>query len=250
MCLLLVSYGMSTDAVAVIGANREEAYERGGAPPGLQRGRRPFVGGIDPRAGGTWLGINDCGVLVAITNRPDRLIPQQARSRGLLARDVLGMRSSAEAAALAAAELTTGHYGGCNVVLLDASSGHVVSAAESVRSDAIRPGIHGLTNGNVDDKSDRRISYALQKLGESDLSSAEQAARVFRTICSSALPGAPPMCIHRQEGGTVSSSVIVLRTPVAGSEIWHCQGSPDSRPYKNCSHLFCELGQPLTRAIR
>jgi uncharacterized protein with NRDE domain len=249
MCLLLVAYGVSTESVAVIGANREEAYERGGDPPRLHRGGRAFIGGIDPRAGGTWLGVNDCGVLVAITNRPDRPVPPQLRSRGLLVRDLLGMGSSAEAAALATTELTSGHYGGCNVLLLDAKSGHVVSTAEAVRSEVILPGIHAVTNGDVDDTSDGRILYALRKLSQLNLSGAERCAGEFRAMCSDSSADAPPMCLHGQQGGTVSSSVIILRSPLRDSEIWHCQGSPDRQPYVNCSHLLCEIDPALTGAV-
>jgi uncharacterized protein with NRDE domain len=170
MCLLVFAYGVPGEAVAIIGANREEAYERRGDPPRLQAGRRAFIGGLDPRAGGTWLGVNDCGVLVAVTNRPDRPVPSQARSRGLLVRDLLGMSSAAAAGEAATAELTRGPYGGCNIVVLDAVSGQVVSAGNSVRSEAIQPGIHGLTSCGLDDRNDRRISYALRKLGELYLS--------------------------------------------------------------------------------
>jgi len=244
MCLLLFAYGVSKDAVAVIGANREEAYERGGEPPRLHGSDRPFIGGIDPRAGGTWLGVNECGLLVAITNRPDGPVPPQPRSRGLLVRDLLATCSLAEAAEATRAELAKGLYGGCNIVLLDRNSGHVVSGAESVQSEAISPGIHALTSGNLNDTSDGRIWYALGALGESDLSSARLCAKQFRTMCSGRSPGAPPMCLHGPKGGTVSSSVIILRTPVSESEIWHCQGSPDRDPYADCSHLFRELAQP------
>jgi hypothetical protein len=143
-----------------------------------------------------------------------------------------------------------GNYGGCNIVLLDATSGHVISASEAVRAEVIPSGTHAVTSGNLDDKSDRRISYALGKLAQSDLSSAPGSAETFRAVCSDQSAGALPMCIHGQQGGTVSSSVIILRTPVSESEIWHCQGSPDRRPYVNCSDLFCELGQALTSAER
>jgi uncharacterized protein with NRDE domain len=250
MCLLLFAYGVSKEAVAVIGANREEAYERGGDPPRLQKGGRAFIGGIDPQAGGTWLGVNHSGLLVAVTNRPDRAVPAQARSRGLLVRDLLSTSSSTEAALVASAELARGHYGGCNIVLLDAKSGHVIGAAESVQSEAIPPGIHAVTSGDIDDRRDRRILYALRRLSESDLSSAEGSAGALRAICSDQAGDGPPMCLHGQQGGTVSSSVIILRTPVSETEMWHCQGSPDRHPYVNCSDLFGELGRALTRAIR
>src|SRR5262249_11029088 len=222
----------------------------GGEPPRLHHSGRAFIGGIDPRAGGTWLGVNDCGMLVAITNRQDRAVPPQARSRGLPVRDLPNASSAAEALQVASAQLMRGCYGGCNIVLLDGQSGHVVSARESIRSESIQPGIHAVTSGNVDDRNDPRIAYALCKLAITDLSSAEDSARALRAICAENAPDGPPMCLHGQEGGTVSSTVIILRAPVFGSEIWHCQGSPDRQPYVNCSDLFCELNQTRRRAVR
>ncbi|PWT85887.1 MAG: hypothetical protein C5B58_02370, partial [Acidobacteria bacterium] len=70
MCLLAVFFRVVEDAPVVVGANREEAYARGGTVPQLLSGPTRFVAGLDPIAGGTWLGINQHGVLIAVTNRP------------------------------------------------------------------------------------------------------------------------------------------------------------------------------------
>ncbi len=69
MCLLALFYRVVEDAAVVVGANREEAYRRGGTPPQLHADRVRWVGGVDPAAGGTWLGVNVYGVLAAVTNR-------------------------------------------------------------------------------------------------------------------------------------------------------------------------------------
>ena len=55
MCLLALFYRVMEDAPIVVGANREEAYARGGEPPRALEGACRAVAGLDPHAGGTWL---------------------------------------------------------------------------------------------------------------------------------------------------------------------------------------------------
>src|SRR5436305_10671915 len=98
MCLLALFYRVVEDAAVIIGANREEAYARPGEPPQLLDGPTRAVAGVDPVAGGTWLGVNEHGVLVAVTNRAKSDVPLNPRSRGLLARDLLGCRTAVVAA--------------------------------------------------------------------------------------------------------------------------------------------------------
>src|SRR5262249_12000629 len=160
-----------------------------------------------------WLGVNECGLLVAITNRSDRPTPAKARSRGLLVRDLLNTSCGAEAVEVATDELTSGDYAGCNIVVLDAKSSQPPHAGNSIRGEIIRSGIHALTSADIDDSSDPRISYAFERLSKFDLSSASGTAKRLRAICSDNTPDRPPMCLHGPQGGTVSSSVIVLRIP-------------------------------------
>src|SRR5918912_1275394 len=77
MCLLALLYRVASDAPVVVGANREEFYARGGDPPQVLGGAA--VAGVDPLAGGTWLGVNAHGLLVAVTNRRKSSVPQRLR---------------------------------------------------------------------------------------------------------------------------------------------------------------------------
>src|SRR5262245_58690455 len=56
MCLVVLLYRVSRDAPMIVLANREEDYERGGLPPRRLDGPIPALAGVDPVAGGTWLG--------------------------------------------------------------------------------------------------------------------------------------------------------------------------------------------------
>ena len=70
MCLLALFFRAVDDAPLVVGANREEVYARPGEPPRILQGASRAVAGVDPAAGGTWLGLNEHGLLAAVTNRP------------------------------------------------------------------------------------------------------------------------------------------------------------------------------------
>ena len=71
MCLLAIFFRVVEDSPLVAGANREESYGRGGEPPRLLEGPVRAIAGLDPTAGGTWFGVNEHGVLVAVA-RVDR----------------------------------------------------------------------------------------------------------------------------------------------------------------------------------
>src|SRR5262249_33754866 len=128
MCLLALFYRVVDDAYLVAGANREEAYARGGEPPQIWDGPVHFVAGRDPGAGGTWLAINEHGVIVALTNRPKLNVPATPRSRGLLLRDLATCQSASAALDQATRELASQQYAGCNVVCADRDSLFVIHA--------------------------------------------------------------------------------------------------------------------------
>src|ERR1700722_18197186 len=97
MCLVAIFFRIVEDAPLVVGANREEFYARGGEPPQVFDGACRALAGRDPVAGGTWFGVNERGVLIAVLNRPKSDLPAQPRSRGLLARELLTCASASTA---------------------------------------------------------------------------------------------------------------------------------------------------------
>src|SRR5262245_66536946 len=130
MCLLALFFRAVDDAPLVIGANREERYDRPATPPQhVQEGPLRFVAGLDRVAGGTWLGVNERGVVIAVTNRGKADVPPDPPSRGLLARRLLGCATARVAVDLAARELGTNRYAGCNVVCADAERLVVIHGA-------------------------------------------------------------------------------------------------------------------------
>jgi uncharacterized protein with NRDE domain len=242
MCLLALCFRVVEDAPLVVGANREEAYVRGGEPPKLLLGPVPAVGGRDPVGGGTWLGVNALGLFVALTNRPKEQRRGPLRSRGLLVRDLLGCRSAHEAAERAAMSLTRDVYAGCNVVCADSDQLVVVMAGDWLRVRPLPPGIHVLATGDVNSPTDRRVGHALRWLRRRRFHNSDDIVAALKEVCSDpGDEGVPPICTHGPEWGTVSSSIVVLRQPLERSVYLHAQGPPDETPYEDCSPLLRSL---------
>jgi hypothetical protein len=244
MCLLALFYRLAADAPVVVGANREEFYARGGIPPRLLGGPLRAAAGTDPQAGGTWLGVNERGVLVAVTNRRKSQPPARPRSRGLLVRELLAsFPSAAEAAGRAGRELGGGDYDGCNVLCADASSATVLHAGDWLRVRPLPPGAHVLTNRDVNDLTDPRLAHALDWLGRQPSATADDCLQALRRLCAQCGEGGPPICLHGKDRGTVSSSLLALPADLARGTYLHAQGPPDRVPYEDCSSLLAELAR-------
>jgi uncharacterized protein with NRDE domain len=241
MCLLAIFFRVVPDAPLIIGANREEHYDRGGEPPQILPGIIPAIGGRDPVAGGTWFGVNARGVVIAVTNRPLTDMPSKPRSRGLLTRELLGCSTAKEAVDLAVTELSTKRYAGCNLFCGDHERAVAIAGAEWLRVRPLPPGIHVLANRDINDGSDPRVLYALDWLGQRDYPDAASCVTALENLCSQGEGEHPPICLHGAQGGTISSSIVAVRDPLTRSIYRHAQGSPDKTAYLDCSALFTSL---------
>jgi uncharacterized protein with NRDE domain len=230
MCLVFISFQIEGCAPLGIGANREESRHRPTTSPVGCRSRslRCLLAGADHGpdgsfpAMGTWLGVNEAGMAVAVTNRQDGELAwaDQTRSRGLLAVELLGLDGPERAARCARVELGRGGFGGCNYLIADPAMAFVVQApgARRVSVEKLAPGIHAMTNRDLDDPDDPRIRFVAAQLEPGDfLSSAERLCRDERIV----IPGA--------DRGTVSSSVILIDREIV---LDHIQGDPRGRDYQ------------------
>jgi hypothetical protein len=240
MCLLALLYRVAEDAPVVVGANREEEYRRGGSPPQLLPEPRAVVAGLDPLAGGTWLGVNAEGLLVAVTNRRRSEPVAQPRSRGLLVRDLLGCPSARAAVERAVAALEQEPYAGCNLLCADAAAAVVIHAGDWLRVQPLPPGVHVLSNGDVNDLGDMRVGYAAWRLSAAPARGAGCVA-ALQQVCASTEPEGAPVCFRSAERGTVSSSILALPADVAAGTFLHAPGPPDRTPYADHSALLREL---------
>jgi hypothetical protein len=120
MCTLVTLRRPDAPWPLVMAANRDEMIDRPWAAPGRHWADRPeVIAGLDHTAGGSWLGINDHGVVAAILNRRSSLGPAPGkRSRGELVLEALD-HADAAVAAEALADLDPAAYRSFNMVVAD-----------------------------------------------------------------------------------------------------------------------------------
>jgi uncharacterized protein with NRDE domain len=238
MCLVAIFFRVVDDAPLVVGANREELYARGGEPPQVFAGACRALAGRDPVAGGTWFGVNEHGVLIAVTNRAKSEVPAQPRSRGLLARELLECTSASAAVDRACQALAGNRYAGCNFLCADAERLVVVHAADWLRVRPLPSGVHVLTASDVNDGSDRRLGHAQWWLLQRPYDDAGDCVTALKDLCAQRGNGDPAICLHGRDRGTVSSSIVALKASLAESRYLHAQGPPDRTPYADYSALL------------
>ena len=107
MCTLVMLFRPGHEWPLLIAANRDEMLDRTWSAPARHWPDRPeVVAGRDELAGGSWLGVNDDGVVAGILNRMGSLGPGDGkRTRGEL---VLEALDHSDAAAAAEARPRTG----------------------------------------------------------------------------------------------------------------------------------------------
>jgi hypothetical protein len=148
----------------LIGANRDEMLDRPWQAPARHWPEHPGVtAGRDALGGGTWLGMNQAGVMVAVLNRTGSLGPAPGkRSRGDLPLTTLEAGTAREAAGIAG-RLDAAAYRPFNMVAADAEGGFFIRGLGAGRPDVIplRPGVTMITAHDPNDVSAPRIARYL-----------------------------------------------------------------------------------------
>ncbi|MHB1556487.1 MAG: NRDE family protein [Isosphaeraceae bacterium] len=237
MCLVFIGWRIEGCAPVRIGANREEWRTRPMTSPVCRRSGigaasevgslRCLLAGADfgpdgsfPTTG-TWLGVNEADLVVAVTNRNDGVLPwpEQTRSKGLLAVDLLACRRATDAAQLARGELASGGFGGCNYLLADRETAFVVQAPGAARVEVLtlEPGVHAMTNLDLDDPDDPRIKLVHSRFDPRDFPAS--AARICRD---------DRIIVDEPERGTIASSLVSVGESVTFD---HICGDPRKHDY-------------------
>jgi uncharacterized protein with NRDE domain len=244
MCMVAILFRVIEGCPVLIAANREEYNDRQGTPPELWPGEPAFVAGRDPRAGGTWFGVNEYGVVAAVTNRQKFPLPDTPRSRGLLCRDLLGSTTAREAHARALDQLDHEPYAGCNVIVIDAAAAYVIVAGIPLRSVPLPAGMHVVTAQGLNDASDRRGMRARDWLASRKHHTTEGWLKALPQLLSDhGQSQIPPICLHGQDRGTLSSSLVALPDRPRDARLLHAQGPPCTHAYSDCSNLLVSILQ-------
>jgi uncharacterized protein with NRDE domain len=166
VCTLIVAWRVFEEAPVCVAANRDEATGRPSSPPFAWETSPRILAPRDDLAGGTWLGYNEHGVLVAVTNR--WVSGAGERSRGLLVTDALEEPTAAAAVDRVDTELDAREYAPFHLLVADAADcvlvengGDGSDAEAGDRDDAVDgdrgvsqhtldPGLHVVVNVGFD----------------------------------------------------------------------------------------------------
>jgi uncharacterized protein with NRDE domain len=202
-----------------------------------------IIAGKDLRAGGTWLGVNEHGVVVGILNRRANgtsgrtVAPAILRSRGLLCLDLLRFRSADSAAAFIAAH--DQRYNPFTILFADMNRAYVAYNNDpDIIIQNIEPGLHVFSSAaELDlrsakaDRAHQRFSGFVNNVAANPLASCQCIAPLQNILADHSLrdgsddPG-DAICVHREDSGTVSSSLIFCGENNRQFETYHCPGAP------------------------
>ncbi len=220
MCTLTFAWQVFPEAPLVVAANRDELLDRPSEPPAVREaadGAR-FLAPGDAEAGGTWIGVNDDGVVVAITNRWVDADLAGERSRGLLVRDALGA-SSAEAAGRLVEDAVDAHeYQGFNLLVADRAAALVYEFDGALSVTTVEPGVHVVVNTGWDGRyaipasradAGERQAAAADRLRDLLAVEPGESAVAWRDRAADLLGDHDVgVCVHGDGFGTRSSSLL------------------------------------------
>jgi uncharacterized protein with NRDE domain len=232
VCTLILAWQVFEGAPVVAAANRDELLGRPSRPPAVLEEEPRVVAPRDEEAGGTWIGYNEYGVFVALTNRWVDADLAGERSRGLLVRDALRHESAEDAARHVERAAEADEYDGFNLVVADASAAVYLEWDGRLRVRNLSPGVHVVVNVGADGRFE--IPPERTERAEGQVAGAEAARRDLapepgesheawldraRSVLGDHDYG---LCVHGDGFGTRSSSLVVLGESGAGFQ--HADG--------------------------
>jgi len=220
VCTIVLAWQVFEDAPVAFAANRDELLSRPSEPPQRRQWGREVVAPADAEAEGTWVGYNEDGLLVAVTNRWVDTDLAGERSRGLLVRDCLSHERAEDAARAVEGAVREAEYAGFNLLLADENAAILLEWDGQLAVRNLQPGVHVVVNVGAD--GDYRIPGHRPEVGEQQAVNADELrmamqpepgesaeawlARAGETIADHDYG----VCVHGDGFGTRSSSLITL----------------------------------------
>jgi uncharacterized protein with NRDE domain len=238
MCTLIIGRDVVAPGSVLFAANRDESPARPADPPKVLSESPRVVGGRDRLGGGTWLALREGPAAVALLNRREGSAfgPGTKRSRGLLTLEVAA--APVASARQRSLELVgQASYAGFSLVYATPSECWIlVNDGGPPRTVEVAPGWHVLTHQELDDPTEPRAAYLVQRLSERPPAPARAEEELAALLREHGAGGAPPVCLHQGRMVTVSSSLV--RLDQHGARYLHAEGRP-------CEHAFQDQGRLL-----
>ena len=149
VCLLIAVSGTVPGLPLLVAANRDELYQRPADPVTVLRAAQPrILGGRDEVAGGTWLAVNEHGVVAGLTNQPTTPRDPARRSRGELPVRLASQPTAARAVEELLGSTTPGDYNPVWLVVGDRTDLFFIDLCRDggPAADRLAPGLHVMEN--------------------------------------------------------------------------------------------------------
>lgn len=260
MCLLTVLAQMHHDLPLIVGANRDELFDRPAQPMTVLREAAPRVlGGRDELAGGTWLAVNDAGVVAGLTNRPTKgRRDATKRSRGELPIALARHNSASGAVEAFGAGVRPADYNPAWLLVGDREALFAIDMTGDAQPviDRLPPGIHILENRPVGTSSPKVEHVRSLLAGVNDLQEGPLVRRLQAVLGDHDVPAdlsANPdddtdevpaqvraACVHTERYGTRWSCVVTVpgdadRPPT----VRYADGPTCQAGYTDADPLWC-----------
>ena len=265
MCLAIVRFAPGEAEPLVLGFNRDEDPARdAGSPEVFTWGGRRVLAAREPIHGGTWLGLNDAGLVVGLLNRkvpassPRCGTPalgcararsrgrlrHRVRSRGLLVLDCLrqGTVRAVQKGLGALAE----PYEPFNLFALHARSAIAVHyEGGEAQVLPLSPGVHVFAHRDVDDLDEPKVAGAHAACRREAAGQPTDWVATF-TACLCVHADDPTSeaspCRHGAGYRTLCSTILAIEgwRPLRG-RLLHARGPPCRTPYRDLTPLIGEL---------
>jgi uncharacterized protein with NRDE domain len=262
VCLLIALFQVVPDAPLIVAANRDERYDRPAVAMTVLRDDGPrILGGRDELAGGTWLAVNERGVMAGLTNQPAAAGRDPSkRSRGELPLAFAAHSDAAEAVDAATAGLNPANYNPCWMLVGDRHSlfSIGIGGTGSAEVEQLGPGVHILENAPLRARSPKAVfverlvqeERAAQpdKGATGTIAALDAVLRIHRPAVDEPRtddagrtwpPELSAPCVHTSAYGTRSAMTVCV--PVSGRPVVRvADGRPCEAPFRDVTALWAQ----------
>lgn len=244
MCTLHVFFQVFADEPVLFAANRDELLDRAWRGPELLSSSPRIWGPRDLVAGGTWMGVNEAGVLVSLANHEGTLRRDSSSlcSRGAVVLETLRHGTADEARRFA--EWSAPACKAYTLLVADPGRALVIDhGPEGTQTYRLLPGCHVITNARFRDPADpkaRRSRERMETMSTGNRPPDDAALARFLADHESPGPGASPLCIHPPTAhktgnrfGTSSAAVIRIGPDRAVRSFRFASGPPCRAPFED-----------------
>lgn len=249
MCTLILLYRLLNDYPVLALHNRYLGKNTVEEPPRRLNGN--IVAPLDVDSGGTWIGMNDSGLLLAITNQETQRLPEPGRSRGLLALDILEDYETAEGAKEHLVDPSIrGLYRTGNFTVLDPQTAWHVVWDRDTHVYPIREGVYAVSTITVVPgmewserarsvwvDAEKRRARAYELLSGYQPGSIDDAVTEMMRVSADHGWGRSQasICWHSPEYRQTSSTIMAVAAEPTNSLVYYCDGNACENRFKDYS---------------